>query len=735
MNSRVLSDIHETFLYLFSIDHNKKALRKKLELYYLSNDISIRSFADLITETGAIADLAIFKNFIRKEDLFQVLKDLHYPILVFSRKHNNSPVILIRKAGKLYQYIITRDEILKVEGVEDDFTDHLITAGEFSDLNKEKDNIFVITCFPNESVFSPEVKEASDYLEPPTAMGRFFSLLSSEKTEITYIYIYAIISGIISLSLPLGIQSIISFISSGQITTSVVVLVGFIILGILLTGGLQIMQLTLVEHIQQRLFSRTAFEFAFRIPKIKIESVLNYYPPELMNRFFEVMTLQKGLANILLEFSAAILQIIFGLILLSFYHPSFIFFGLVLLSILALILRSTGPKGLKTSLYESKYKYQLVNWLEEIARAISTFKLAGYSNLPLEKTDYFVSNYLHARKKHFKVLVTQYVSFITFKTLITGGLLIMGCILLVEKKINIGQFVASEIIIILIMNAVEKVVLKLDTFYDVLTSIEKIGAVTDLPIEVPKGINFENVVKDKGLYLKIKNLRYKFPNEQDYILKGIDLEISAGERICLSGYNSSGKTTFINIVLGFLTSYEGVVTYNNISLRDVNKNSLISMIGDNVSQEDLFDGTILENISLGKSTVSLENILWAIDAVGLTDFIHSQPQGLNTFLLGGRMGISETTARKLIICRSIVARPKLLILEDFLLGMEKEQKMKLLNLLVGKEYNWTIIVVSNDPDIMKLCDNTVLMKDGKIVCKGPYEAICQEQDLKELTVI
>ncbi|MBC7486146.1 MAG: ATP-binding cassette domain-containing protein [Cytophagaceae bacterium] len=669
------------------------------------------------------------------EEVKDLIKDLHFPILLFAENQDKiNPVILYKDNQTYYQYTFDPESGTLTKNLLDPSQTNFFVAGKnIFNRTEEAEKILIITCFPNKPIFSADQLEKNDSsTNKLSTFARLFRVLRSEKQEIGYIYIYAIISGIIGLSLPLGVQSIIGFISSGEISTSVVVLISLIILGILIVGGLQVMQLWLVEHIQQRIFTKTAFEFAFRIPKIKIESVLKYYPPELMNRFFDIITLQKGLAKILIEFSAALLQIILGLVLLSLYHSSFIFFGLFLVIILTLILRITGPKGLKTSLKESKYKYMLANWLEEIARSISTFKLAGYSNLPMEKTDYYVSNYLNARKSHFKILVIQYLSFIGFKTLITGGLLILGCVLLIEKQINIGQFVASEIIIILIMNAVEKIIIQLDTVYDVLTSIEKIGTVTDLPIEVPSGTNIHRSVSEKGLALKIKDLTYKYPAEPGYILKGINLDVQASERICLSGYSSSGKTTLVNIILGFLTSYEGVITFNNISLRNINKNSLISMIGDNVSQEDLFDGTLVENITLGRQNIYLEDILWAIECVGLDHFVQSLPDGLHTHLVNGKLGISESVARKIILARSIANKPKLLILEDFMLGLEKQTKLRLLDVLSGEEHKWTLIVISNDQEIMRLCNRTVIMKEGSIVFNGNYEEIKKDLHFNDL---
>lgn len=567
-----------------------------------------------------------------------------------------------------------------------------------------------------------------------TPMQRFLQLLSIERREIMYLYVYAIAAGLITLVIPLGIQSIIGFVSSGQVTVSVVVLISLIVLALLIVGGLQVMQLWLVEFIQQRLFVRTASEFAYRLPRFQPEALQKYYPPELMNRFFDVVTLQKGLAKILVDFSTAIIQIVFGVILLSFYHPYFIFLGLILMLVLVVIVWLTGHKGIDTSIKESKYKYKLVAWLEEMARSLSTFKLVGHTNLPMDRTNNYVSNYLKARREHFKVLMTQYFSFVGFKTFITGGLLVLGCILVVQQEINIGQFVASEIIIILIMNAVEKIMIKLDTVYDVMTSLDKIGQVTDLPTEEIEGIKLSELPLNGGLSVQAKNLSYKFRNSRNVALQNINFTIQPSEHVCLSGFTISGKTTLINILLGLLPSYEGSLTFNGISLHDLHKGDLRSLIGDNISKEQVFDGTLLDNITLGRE-LPMSDILWAIEEAGLTEFVHSLPEGLHAYLTGGSLHLPTSESRKIVMARSLVQRPKLLIIDNYWAGMAKTEKEEFLHLLTSSQFTWTIIIVSNEREVMQLCDRVLVLQDGYLAANGSYEEIKHLDVLQELTQV
>ena len=312
-------------------------------------------------------------------------------------------------------------------------------------------------------------------------------MLKPDYLEIRNIYVYSISKGLLSLSLPLGIQALINFIQGGKISTSLVLLVFLVILSVLINGLFQIFQLRITENLQQKIFTSAAFYFAYRIPRVKFGTLFNKYPPELMNRFFDTISIQKGLTKILIDFSTAILHILFSLILLSLYHYFFLFFSFLLILLSYFAFKQTFKRGLTTSIKESSNKYELVDWLQELARNVITFKLNTGSNFPLKKTDIMTSKYLQSREKHFNVLLWQYSFMVFFKVLIAFGMLVIGGLLVMEGKMNIGQFVASEIVLVLLINAFEKVILSLDNIYDVLTSVEKIGEVIDMELDDNSG--------------------------------------------------------------------------------------------------------------------------------------------------------------------------------------------------------------------------------------------------------
>lgn len=559
-------------------------------------------------------------------------------------------------------------------------------------------------------------------------MQRLWRLLKPDSKEIKNVYVYSIFNGLVNLSLPLGIQAIINLIQGGQMNTSWIVLVVIVVMGVAATGILHILQLRITENLQQKIFTRAAFEFAYRIPRIKMEALYKYYAPELMNRFFDTISLQKGLSKVLIDFSSATLQVTFGLLLLSFYHSFFILFSIGLLLIVYAIFRFTTKKGLKTSLKESKEKYKVAHWLEELARTHSTFKLAGRTDLPLQRVDKHVGDYLEARESHFKVLVGQYSLMVLFKVLVATGLLAIGGILVMEQQMNIGQFVAAEIIILTVMSSVEKLILSLETIYDVLTSLEKIGQVSEMEIEETEGIDFCNECTEKGLDVKLDKVTFSYPGAIHPVLSNINLEIKGGERLMIKGRNQSGKSSLLQIIAGLYHVQGGSITYNDLSINNLQLESLRSVIGDSLSQELLFEGSLLENITIGRPAATFENVKWAVKNLNLEDDINALPKGFDTIIDPEGKKLPRSFVQKLILARSIADKPRLLLLEDVFIHIDEFDRAALCDFITDRSNPWTLVAVSSDENFAQKCDSIAIISEGKIIKKGSYSEL--KNDLK-----
>jgi ABC-type bacteriocin/lantibiotic exporter with double-glycine peptidase domain len=546
-----------------------------------------------------------------------------------------------------------------------------------------------------------------------TPLQRFYNLLKLDKRDISQIFFYAIFSGLVSLSLPLGIQAIINLIQAGRTSISWFILVFIVVIGVALVGILSLMQLRITENLQQKIFVRSSFEFGYRLPKITFEELYDKYPPELANRFFDTISIQKGTSKLLIDFSTALLQILFGIILLSLYHPFFILFGILLIVLLYSIFRFSYNSGLASSLKESKYKYKVASWLQEIARNNYSFRKQDNFDFALNKNNALVEEYLNYREKHFNVIKRQFSQLIVFKVIITASLLLIGGYLVLNQKMNIGQFVASEIIILLVINSVEKIIVGLESLYDVLTSVEKIGQIVDLNIEAPQSKNQDYCFTK--ISLETENLRFKFPDSTDDILNKINLKIDQAEKIYLEGDNGSGKTTLIRILSGGMQPTSGSFFINDDTYHKIDLAQYRSQIGTITSGETPFEGTILENITFNNPLVSNEDLKWAIESVELGAFIKALPNGLETKIFPDGRQLSSSNAQKILLARSIISKPKILFYEDPLDKMDEEATRKIIDFITDAKNNWTIIVSSKNDYWKQKCTRKIKMKDGKII--------------------
>jgi ATP-binding cassette subfamily B protein len=543
-------------------------------------------------------------------------------------------------------------------------------------------------------------------------LARILDLVRLEKAEIWSIYFYAILNGLILLSVPLGIQAIVGFVLGASFRASIYVLILLVVVAVLVSGLMQINQMKIIEKIQQRIFVRYAFSYADIIPRLDLKKADGIYLPELINRFFDTATLQKSLAKILLEIPSATIQICFGLVLLSFYHPAFIIFSFLLVFILWLIIYFTGGKGLESSLEESRSKYRVAAWLEEMARIIKFIKLAAGHALHLKKTDEATISYLKARNEHFKILLLQYRSLVAFKTAITAAMLIFGSILLVNQQLNIGQFVAAEIVILTILNSVEKLIINLDSVYDTLTAVDKLAKLTDKPVE--ESGNLQLSATNSGVLVKGENISYSYTDKQP-VLHDLEFEFQPGQLICIQGKAGTGKSTLLRLLDGAYTDFTGSLQIDNVPIRNFDLNSLRSQIGILLHQHDIFQGTLWENITMGRENVSIEAVVQLFQKVSLSSYFATLPKGFDTELDPTGQRLPRQIIHKILLVRALIGSPRLLLLEEPWSGMESSTKNKIIG-LINQYKSSTRVIVSNDEAFASTCDQVFVMtEEGKLV--------------------
>jgi ABC-type bacteriocin/lantibiotic exporter with double-glycine peptidase domain len=554
---------------------------------------------------------------------------------------------------------------------------------------------------------------------PAGAAKKFFTLLRLEKKDISTIYVYAILAGLVNFATPLGIQTIISFVLAGSLSTSIVVLIVMVVVAVFIGGLLQVRQMQVIEKIQQKIFIRFSLEFANRLPKLNIEKMSSYYLPELVNRFFDIPSLQKGIEKLLLDIPSAIIQILFGVILLSLYHPVFIGFGIVLLLLLYLILKNTLPTGFAANVESSDYKYKTAAWLEEMARVIKTFKYSKGTSLNIDKADGYISSYLESHTRYFKILVTQFWSLVGFKVIITASMLIVGSILLVDQQINVGQFIAADIVIIMVIGSVEKLITNLDKIYDVLTAVEKLAKITESEIE-QEGIQLIDDVQ-KGISIEFRKLQYSY-DIGNSVLNNISFSVEPGSKICVFGNSGSGKTTILRLLTGAYKNFKGSLLIDEVSIENYQLESLRSVTGILLSQQDIFQGTLLENFTLGNKQYDKEELKKLVELCALTKFVQLLPDGYETVLDTAGNRLPSKIRQSILLIRALLGKRRLLLLEEPFLNLDQSVKEKVME-FIFKDATSTTIFTTSDINIAKNFDQILHIENGNIINQGAAPSV------------
>lgn len=575
-------------------------------------------------------------------------------------------------------------------------------------------------------------RHASSDISP---LRRLILVLAPERRDIGTILLYGAFVGVLGLAVPLGVQAIISLVSGGLLLQPVALLIAFVVIATLGAGLLQVAQLAVVERVQQRIFARVALDSAQRVSQANVEALRGMDLPEATNRFFEVITIQKCLAKLLTDGVTAMLAILSGLILLTFYHPFLSAFGLVLLTILGVVLWLTGRNGLETSLAESASKYWVAHWLQELARNATAFRQTGTTSLPVGRMDSGVHEYLEQRDAHFRVLERQSTAVIMVKTAITGGLLVIGTSLVVNRSITLGQFVASELVIVALLGGVEKLILSLGTVYDALTAVEKLAVIQELPVSrvtdslLPKVVDESNAAP----ILKARDVTYRYRENADPAINDISLQLEAGECVGIVSSEGAGASTLLRVIAGMLPSYNGVIVVDGVSAHQAHADAFRERVALIESQVELIDGTIRDNITMGRVRVTDSDVAWAVGLVMLDDHLHMLPDGLQTAVGGGNR-LPAFVERKIALARALAGRPSLLLFDEFFHHLDPRYKIELLERLRAPEARLTILAASHDTHFLESCNRVLFLREGQVQYLGAFRDLPQAATNTQTTV-
>ena len=543
----------------------------------------------------------------------------------------------------------------------------------------------------------PAVEEAKR--EP---LERLRMLLRAERSDIGVVLVFAFVVGLLALATPIAVEALVNNVAFGRFMQPVVVLSLVLLTFLAFKAAMRGLQTYVVEIIQRRLFARVAADLSYRLPRSRVSSLDGRHAPELVNRFFDVVTVQKVSAQLLLDGVSLVLNVVIGMVVLAFYHPWLLGFDVVLLACIAFIIIALGRGAVNSAVTESKKKYKMAAWLQDVARCPTVFRHDGGSDLAMERADHLIHGYLSSRRAHFRILMRQILFALGLQAIASTVLLGLGGYLVISRQLTLGQLVAAELIVTVIVGAFAKLGKHLESFYDLLAAVDKLGQLFDLPVERTDGIILQS---GRPVRLEMDGLGYAYEG-RDRSLNAVTARLGRGESMAVMGGSGSGKSTLLDVIHGLRSPASGQVTLEGYEPQDLRPDTLrrsVALVRDTSN----FDGSIAENIHLHRPEVTSQDVRDALDSIGLLDELLRFDDGFDTHLTSDGKPLSENQKRRLSIARAIAGNPGLIMIDGLLDALPDDELERALSFLLGDERPWTIVIATGREQIARRCEHII----------------------------
>lgn len=520
---------------------------------------------------------------------------------------------------------------------------------------------------------------------------RLIRLFSEDRRDIGLVLVFSVAVGFLALATPITVQALVNFVSFGGLVQPLVVL-GVLLFGFLaLAGAIRALQTYMIEIIQRRIFVRVLADLSVRLPRVAADCYDRGNGPELVNRFFDIVTVQKVAAMLLLDGASVVLQILVGLLILAFYHPFLLAFDVLLIGSIVFVMFVLGRGAVRTAITESRAKYAVAAALEEMARYPLVFKLAGAAEYARARADALAIDYVESRRGHFSILLRQIIGFIALQVIAATALLTLGGFLVIDGQLTLGQLVAAELIVSGVLASLAKFGKTLENVYDLMAAAEKLGHLLDLPLERETGANFTRAQSD--LSVELRDLTFGFPDQRP-VISNLNLRLNPRQHICIVGRHGVGKSLLADLLIGLRTPTGGSVQLGGADLRELDLRTIREHVA-LLRGIEIVEGTIEENVRMGRHAIPLEDVRDALNRVGILDRIRELPEGLATHLASTGAPLSPGQAGRLMVARAMLGRPKILILDDLMDELDSESQQCVFDAVLLPEAPWTVVILGN----------------------------------------
>lgn len=538
-------------------------------------------------------------------------------------------------------------------------------------------------------------------------LGQLLRLLRPDLTDIVVVGIFSLVVGLLSLATPITVEALVNTVTFGRYLQPLVVLAIMLFAFLGFAALLKGLQTYIAEIMQRRVFVRVVMQLAEKLPRVKRDAFAEQHGPEMINRFFEVITVQKSAALLVLDGIAIVITAIIGMIVLAFYHPYLLGFDLLLMGSVAFAVFALGRGAVDTAINESYKKYAVASWLEQLAMFPTTFKLDGGRQRARERADELTVDYLKARQNHFAILIRQIIFSLALQAVAGASLLGIGGFLVINGQLTLGQLVAAELIVAVIVGSFAKLGKHMESYYDLLAACDKLGHLFDLPTERDEGVNPQRLSLGARVALHRVTLQGGHHGATaPHASNPLSLVIEPGERVAISGPPGSGKSHLLEMLYALDDPAHGYIEFDALDLRSVSPAALREQVA-LVQSIEVFEGTVAENIDLGRAGINYEDVRQVLEDLDLWNEVMHLPEGLQTKLSPTGNPLSGSQLIRLALARALVSKPRLMMVDTILDQLADHQLRRVLDALTSADRSRTLIIVSGRDGLLSSCDRAI----------------------------
>lgn len=512
-----------------------------------------------------------------------------------------------------------------------------------------------------------------------------------DKSTLLSIAMISVLVSLLTLSIPIAAQTLVNLIAFGKMLQPVITLSLIVLVLMMGLGALNIWQAIIIEIIQQKLMVKISLNLTHQFTHLSLDNFSSHHGPELVNRFFEVTSINKALASLLMYGINLSLQLFFGLTLLLFYHPIFLLFDAFVILSVCLIIFLPYRKAVESAQQECTQKHQIGAWLEELLTNRFLFRFNKNNHYATEQTDARLVYFLKARNTHFKQLIKHQIGFYLLSALASSLLMGLGGYLVINDQLSLGQLVAAEIVLGGLIYTFKRFGLLLENYYDLLASEYKIDTVLNLPTERMQKSFSEWMMPLEKITLDTETRSASSKRHHPLVI-GID--------------KTQKENAVTDFILGFQSTLPWTISINDIRCQEVQRRSLReqSML---LRNKEWFAGSIYDNLTLHHSTLSLSQLKTLLVQFGLMDKIMTQPDGLKTVIYDWELVFTELEIIQLMVIRALLAQPHLIVIDRLFDNLTPKEITQLLEHLTRLEHT-LLIIVTQSADLIPLDNRLVL---------------------------